>query len=170
LGCHSGGTVVFVYGTLTDPEQVSRLLGAYTFGPAAVCHGLQRVDGRYPTLVPGGRVGGRLVETAEIGRLDRYEGLDRGLYCRRSVPLTVRPASDRGTKREVDRTAFDVETAAVYIGDPNRVGVSEPTEWPGTGPFESRVSEYIAANEVRIETTASRSRSVRQATGLTTSP
>lgn len=73
-------SVVFVYGTLTEPANVSRLLDEYSFGPAAVCYGLERIDGRYPTLTPGERAVGQLLATPEIDRLDDYEGVDRGLY------------------------------------------------------------------------------------------
>jgi gamma-glutamylcyclotransferase (GGCT)/AIG2-like uncharacterized protein YtfP len=141
-------TVVFVYGTLTEPTRVSELLTAYTFGPSAICHGLQRVDGRYPTLVPGGQVSGRLLSTTELDRLDRYEGVDRGLYCRLSVPLarSVTAADESATE-----SAFDVDTAAVYVGEPTGLGV-DGVEWPGSGPFAQRVDEYIDRENVRIET------------------
>ena len=134
-------TVVFVYGTLTDREQVSTLLTEFTFGPSAVCHGLQRVDGRYPTLVPGGEVTGRLLSTPELDRLDRYEGVDRGLYHRFSVPV-------------VDEIAptVSVETATVYIAEPAGLGIDTAPDagWPGSGAFADRVADYLAAHPVRI--------------------
>ncbi|ATW88686.1 gamma-glutamyl AIG2-like cyclotransferase [Halohasta litchfieldiae] len=143
-------TVVFVYGTLTDPQQVSTLLDECRFGPPAVCHGLQRVDGRYPTLVPGEQVAGRLLATPEIDRLDGYEGVDRGLYCRCTVPVLMSPRAEKD-ETKVDGSMFDVDTAAVYIGAPNRVGVSEDVDWPGSGAFDHRVVDYIETNEVHIE-------------------
>lgn len=77
---------VFVYGTLTEPERVSSVLettrtdAADAFVGPATLEGLHRVDGRYPTLAPGGSVDGRLltVDETALARLDRYEGVDRG--------------------------------------------------------------------------------------------
>lgn len=135
--------VVFVYGTLTDPQQVSRLIAEYRFGPSAVCHGLRRVDGRYPTLVPGEQVAGRLLVTTELDRLDEYEGLDRGLYCRVSVPLVDPPAT-------ADSLTVDVDTVDLYIGHPTAVGVSEQSDWPETGSFKQCVKKYVEANNVKI--------------------
>jgi gamma-glutamylcyclotransferase (GGCT)/AIG2-like uncharacterized protein YtfP len=144
-------TVVFVYGTLTDRGQVSTLLDKYTFGPPAVCHGFRRVDGQYPTLVPGDQVAGRLVATPEIDRLDRYEGVDRGLYCRHSVPFVSASARVGNDETRMDKSTFVVDTAAVYVGDPSRVGVSEDVDWAESGPFDQVVADYIEANEVYIE-------------------
>jgi len=138
--------VVFVYGTLTDPQQVSRLLEEYRFGPSAVCHGLQRIDGRYPTLVPGGQVAGRLLVTNEVDRLDEYEGLDRGLYCRVSAPL-VDPHSLAADENRL----VAVDTAEIYIGNPTAIGVSKQTDWPEAGPFNHCVKQYVETNNIRIE-------------------
>ncbi|UWG49678.1 YtfP, gamma-glutamylcyclotransferase (GGCT)/AIG2-like family protein [Halalkaliarchaeum sp. AArc-CO] len=123
---------VFVYGTLTAPDRVGELLDSFVFVGAATLHGLHAVEGRYPTLAPGGRVAGRLLRTDEIERLDRYEGVDRGLYARVSVPV------------EDERIA----EAAVYVGDPERLDAD--VTWPGTGPFRDRVEEYLTTENVRI--------------------
>lgn len=139
-------TVVFVYGTLTDREQVSTLLTEFTFGPSAVCHGLQRVDGRYPTLVPGGEVTGRLLSTPELDRLDRYEGVDRGLYCRVRVPLE----SASSDVSDSDHSVFDIETAAVYVAEPSKVGVGPEVGWPEAEGFSQSVTTYLGTNSVRI--------------------
>ena len=130
---------VFVYGTLTAPDRVGELLDSFVFVGAATLQGLHAVEGQYPTLAPGGRVAGRLLRTDEIDRLDRYEGVDRGLYVRISVPV-------EGVRSD---------EAAVYVGDPQRLGVD--VEWPGTGPFRDRVAEYIATENVRIVHTPSNS-------------
>ncbi|ADJ13701.1 gamma-glutamylcyclotransferase family protein [Halalkalicoccus jeotgali] len=121
---------MFVYGTLTDPERVAELLDRYDLGPAATLHGLHRTEGRYPTLVPGGKCEGRLLETHEIDRLDAYEGVDSGLYTRVSIPVS------------------DGTNADCYVGDPDRLDVD--AEWPGTGSFAERVRSYLAAHEVEI--------------------
>lgn len=136
--------VVFVYGTLTDPDRLSAVLERYTLGPPAVCEGLQRVDGTYPTLAPGESVDGRLLATSELAQLDAYEGLDRGLYCRVSVPLSRTPDSDA-----VD-SAFQVDTAEVYVGNPSLLDVSDRIEWPASGPFEHRVRSYVESESVHI--------------------
>jgi len=145
-------TVVFVYGTLTDPEQVSTLLTEFTFGPSAVCHGLQRVDGRYPTLVPGGEVTGRLLSTPELDRLDRYEGVDSGLYCRVRVPVESARGSETNDadQNDADGSVFDVETAAVYVGDPSKLGVGPEVGWPDAEGFTQSVTAYLETHPVRI--------------------
>jgi len=125
--------LVFVYGTLTDPDRVAAVLDDWAFEGAAELSGLHRVDGEYPTLAPGGRVEGRLLRTDEVDRLDAYEGVDRGLYVRVAVPLEAR--SD--------------EAVAVYVGDPDRLGA--PAEWPGGGEFRTRVAKYVTTNDVKIQ-------------------
>ena len=131
----------FVYGTLTDDGQVANLLDSYRFVGDAVCVGLRRIDGRYPTLVPGDRVTGRLLATDETDRLDRYEGVDRGLYYRFSVPVV-----DEGD------SAVPAEAATVYIGEPAGLGIdpAADTGWPGSEAFTDRVGAYLASNPVRI--------------------
>ena len=121
---------VFVYGTLTDPVTAGRILDRYEFRGGAELDGLHRLDGEYPTLVPGGTYEGRILSTSERGTLDRYEGVERGLYVRRSLPL------DGG------------DSVDCYIGDPGALGV--PDEWPGSGSFPDRVERYLEANEVVV--------------------
>ncbi len=133
---------VFVYGTLTDRTQVARLLGpapetdrrsepSWQFLGEATVEGLHRVEGQYPTLLPGGSVDGRLlaVDDAGLDRLDRYEGVDQGLYVRVAVPLA-----------DTERTAW------TYVGDPSRLGVD--AEWPGDGSLSDRITSYLSANDV----------------------
>ena len=133
--------VVFVYGTLTDRERLSTVVDRYQFGPPAVCQGLRRVDGRYPTLAPGGQTSGRLIATSELDALDGYEGLDRGLYCRVSVPLSVDESTD---------PPFAAETAELYVGSPRLLGVADEVAWPTSGALEHQVTQYIESNPVRI--------------------
>lgn len=166
---------VFVYGTLTEPDTVGELLESFVFLAPATLHGLHAVDGRYPTLAPGGQVGGRLLRTEEVPILDRYEGVDRGLYIRIRIPLVDEASSRRrGTGADSDsdsesepapesisqsdsERASDAGTdpsdfraeAAVYVGDPDRLEAD--VSWPGSGPFESRVREYIATTDVWVE-------------------
>jgi len=120
--------LVFVYGTLTDRECADELLDDFSYAGTETLSGFHRVDGEYPTLAPGGSVGGRLLETDEIGRLDAYEGIDRGLYTRVPVPVEGAETPTR---------------AAVYVGDPDRLDVEAPVEWPGDGPFADRVRRYF---------------------------
>lgn len=121
---------LFVYGTLTDRTRVDALLDAYVVrGPARV-EGLHVAAGRYPTLLPGGAASGSLLRTDEVDRLDRYEGVDEGLYVR--VPL---PLAGGGT----------VET---YVGDPTALGVEG--DWPGEGPLSDRVRDYCARTGVVV--------------------
>ncbi|GAB3668443.1 gamma-glutamylcyclotransferase family protein [Halopiger thermotolerans] len=134
---------VFVYGTLTDPERVETVLdgrppAAYAFGGDAMLEGLHRVDGEYPTLAPGGTVDGRLLSVDEPGleRLDRYEGVDRGLYVRVSVPV------DDGDDR-----------AAVYVGEPARLGIDERVDWPTGDSFADRVRTFVTRHDVTVHRT-----------------
>lgn len=129
-------TEVFVYGTLTRPERVSRVLDSWAFGPDAVIDGLERVEGRYPTLIPGGSVAGRILETSEIGRLDTYEGVDRGLYVRVRIPWSNQPGA-----------------VLVYIGDPESLGADVEDAWPGDESFTDRVHAYLRSAEVSVRIT-----------------
>ncbi len=127
---------VFVYGTLTDRDRTAAVLGPDGFsdlGPARL-RGLRRVEGRYPTLAPGGSVDGRLLHTERLETLDRYEGVAAGLYTRVSVPV----AGDEGR-------------ASVYVGDPDRLAPAEGFEWPGEGSFEERVERDVRENRVVVE-------------------
>lgn len=126
---------VFVYGTLTDPRRVASVVDSYVFVGPAVCEGLRPVEGRYPTLAPGGEVAGRLLRTAEIDALDRYEGVDEGLYVRVSLPY-------RGSNSAP-------ETVEAYVGDPGRLGV-EGVDWPGDGPLAERVARHVEDAGVRV--------------------
>ncbi len=120
----------FVYGTLTDSETAASLLDSFEYRGKATLSGLRRVDGKYPTLLPGGSVTGRILETDEVATLDSYEGVDQGLYVRVSVP------------RE------NGETIETYVGDPGLLGVS--AEWPGDEPFGQRVRAFLAETDVRV--------------------
>jgi gamma-glutamylcyclotransferase (GGCT)/AIG2-like uncharacterized protein YtfP len=125
----------FVYGTLTDPERVAAVVDSYAFLGPAVIDGLHPVQGRYPTLAPGGRTGGRLLRVDDADALDRYEGVESGLYVRVAVPF-------RGDERE------DV---AVYVGDPDRLGAD--ATWPGSGAFRKRVGRYVTEEGVVVRPT-----------------
>ncbi|WP_436925286.1 gamma-glutamylcyclotransferase family protein [Halosimplex amylolyticum] len=127
---------VFVYGTLTDPARAKAVLDDFTYRAPAVLDGLHRVDGEYPTLAPGGSVGGRVLRTDDRAALDRYEGVESGLYVRVTVPLADGDGDE--TPSDSDRP---VET---YVGDPQRLDA--PVEWPGEGPFAERVRSYVAGD------------------------
>ncbi|WP_226007899.1 gamma-glutamylcyclotransferase family protein [Natrinema salinisoli] len=126
---------VFVYGTLTEPERVSSVLettrstAADAFVGPATLEGLHRVDGRYPTLAPGGSVDGRLltVDETALARLDRYEGVDRGLYVRIEVPAA---------------TEITGEPCWIYVGDPDELEVD--VTWPGDGQLRDRVRRFVS--------------------------
>ena len=122
---------LFVYGTLTDHATALAVLEEYEYGGPAQLVGLHRIDGRYPTLAPGGTTAGRILRTPDIQRLDAYEGVDRGLYCRQTVPR-----------------AADTGTVDCYVGDP--AALSAPVSWPGDGTFPERVERYCAENDVVV--------------------
>lgn len=129
-------TPVFVYGTLTDSRRVESILDDWRFDGGAVLEGLQRVEGRYPALAPGGRTEGRLLVTPQLEALDAYEGVDTGLYVRVGVPLE---GGDR---------------AWVYVGDPDRLDAA--ADWPGEGPFADQVRRHLDIASVRVRRTANR--------------
>jgi gamma-glutamylcyclotransferase (GGCT)/AIG2-like uncharacterized protein YtfP len=129
--------LVFVYGTLVEPDRVDSILDEWQYVGDAVLEGLHRVEGTYPTLAPGGRAAGRLLRTDELDRLDAYEGVESGSYVRVSVPR-----NDGGTP------------IAVYVGDPDRLGAA--ADWPGDGPFGSRVRAYVEDGEVSIHPVSDR--------------
>ncbi|TKX68596.1 gamma-glutamylcyclotransferase family protein [Halorubrum sp. GN11GM_10-3_MGM] len=128
---------VFVYGTLTEPERVAAVADSFVFVGPATLTGLQLVEGRYPTLAPGGETAGRLLRTEAVDALDAYEDVDGGLYVREPVPL--------------DAPADYPETAAVYVGDPERLDAD--ATWPGSGPFADRVRSVLDERDVRVRLT-----------------
>ncbi|ELZ58566.1 MULTISPECIES: gamma-glutamylcyclotransferase family protein [Halorubrum] len=128
---------VFVYGTLTEPERVAEVLDSFVFVGPATLTGLSLVEGRYPTLAPGGETAGRLLRTEAVDALDAYENVDDGLYVRERVPL--------------DAPADHPDTAAVYVGDPDRLDAD--ATWPGSGPFADRVRSVLDERDVRVRLT-----------------
>jgi gamma-glutamylcyclotransferase (GGCT)/AIG2-like uncharacterized protein YtfP len=128
---------VFVYGTLTDRERAGEVLGEFDFVGDAILEGLHRVEGTYPTLTPGGSVEGRLLNTPEIDRLDRYENVERELYVRVAVSIVDAPTESN-----------ESGTVAVYVGDP--AARDARTEWPGEGSFASRVERYVRERAVTV--------------------
>ncbi|WP_440988634.1 gamma-glutamylcyclotransferase family protein [Haloarchaeobius baliensis] len=128
---------VFVYGTLTDAERVDELLHDWSFGPDAVLRGAHRVDGRYPTLAPGGETAGRLLRTPETAALDSYEGVDRGLYRR----VAVRRRDGEGAP------------VHVYVGAPAELGVADATaDWPDDPPTLGALAELVATECIVVPT------------------
>lgn len=132
---------VFVYGTLTDPAKVSRVVSEFEFRGEAVLDGLHRVEGEYPTLAPGRTVTGRVLRTTEVERLDAYEGVETDLYVRVSVPWAD-AEGDAGTESTVE----------LYVGDPDALDAR--AEWPETeaetGTFPERVRRFLRENEVVV--------------------
>jgi gamma-glutamylcyclotransferase (GGCT)/AIG2-like uncharacterized protein YtfP len=124
----------FVYGTLTEPARVAEVVESFVFVGAARLDGLHAVEGRYPTLAPGGSTAGRLLRTDDVAALDAYEGVDDGLYVRVAVP--------------VEGGEDDPDEVAVYVGDPGRLDA--PAAWPGEGDLESRVAAYVARERVVV--------------------
>ncbi|MDS0475362.1 gamma-glutamylcyclotransferase family protein [Natrinema sp. 1APR25-10V2] len=135
--------LVFVYGTLTEPERVATVLGhgpadaAEAFVGRATLEGLHRVEGRYPTLAPAGSVAGRLlaVDEAGLSTLDEYEGVEAGLYARVEVPV------------EGVFDGFD-ERCWVYVGDPDRLDAD--VTWPGDGSFRDRVRRVVSERDAVV--------------------
>ena len=125
----------FVYGTLTDPERARAVLDSFVYVGSATLSGLHLVEGRYPTLAPGGETAGRLLRTDDVAALDAYERVEDGLYVRIAVPLEADEAHP--------------ETAIVYVGDPDRLDAD--ATWPGSGPFPKRVRAYLDTSNIRVQ-------------------
>jgi len=128
---------IFVYGTLTEPERVAEVADSFVFVGPATLDGLRLVEGRYPTLAPGGETAGRLLRTEAVDALDAYEDVEGGLYVRETVPL--------------DAPDDYPEAAAVYVGDPDRLDAD--ATWPGSGPFAARVRSTLDERDVRVRLT-----------------
>lgn len=133
-------TTVFVYGTLTEPDTAVAVLPAFEFVGSATLEGLHRVEGHYPTLAPGGAVSGRLLRTEHVDALDRYEGVQQGLYARVSVP------TDGGEDLATAGEEPSEETVETYVGDPDRLGTD--VCWPGEESFPACVREYVRERDV----------------------
>ena len=110
---------VFVYGTLTEPDAVAEVVDSFVFVGPATLDGLRLVEGRYPTLAPGGETAGRLLRTEAVEALDAPAG--------------------------------HPDTAAVYVGDPDRLDAD--ATWPGDGPFAERVRSVLDDRDVRVRLT-----------------
>lgn len=84
---------LFVYGTLMRRSERGNLLGDLRRRPARVLGALFDLPAGYPALTSGQRtVFGELVEGVDdrlLDILDRYEGVDEGLYERRLVEVRV---------------------------------------------------------------------------------
>ncbi|PCR92713.1 gamma-glutamylcyclotransferase family protein [Natrinema ejinorense] len=142
--------LVFVYGTLTDPARVTAVLeleppaAADRFVGNATLEGLHRVDGRYPTLAPGGSVDGRLlaVDETELAALDRYEGVENGLYVRVAVPVAAVDDGGEGVA--------EGDQCWAYVGKPDRLDVD--ATWPGGGSFRERVRSVVSRTGIAVRT------------------
>lgn len=178
---------VFVYGTLTNPARAETVLGdatraggrnepiEYEFAGEATLEGFHRVEGEYPTLVPGGSVDGRVLEVDERGlaALDAYEGVDQGLYVRAALPRVDHPGGELTeglTVVDDHETTVTVESDSegtqetdaenvvwAYIGDPNRLGIDGEGEddayWSGSEPFRERVRQHLTRETVIVRIT-----------------
>ncbi|QLG63764.1 gamma-glutamylcyclotransferase family protein [Halorarum salinum] len=101
----------------------------------------------------GPDVAGRLLRTNEVDALDAYEGVEDGLYVRVSVPVVDETAGSRTTGHEAgasrsDGAAEGAGEAAVYVGDPDRLGA--PAAWPGDGPLRERVERVLRERPVEV--------------------
>ena len=97
----SGRLPLFVYGTLQAGGPQGALLAGLDRRPAWIRGLLYGLPAGYPAVVLGGdgRVHGELVDPPDdrlLGLLDRYEGVDEGLYarvrCDVQLGLRVEPA------------------------------------------------------------------------------
>jgi gamma-glutamylcyclotransferase (GGCT)/AIG2-like uncharacterized protein YtfP len=117
-GQTSTGKHLFVYGSLTDPRTVDRVLGHAHRGERfrARLAGYQRVQHAaygYPFLVArdGAEVEGVLLMdlgARELEILDAYEEVDQGLYVRAPVEVEVWGCGPRSAHMQVE----------TYVGGP----------------------------------------------------
>jgi len=152
--------LVFVYGTLTDPSRATAVLGDHNGNDShshsrpryhghATLEGLHRVDGQYPTLAPGGCVGGRLLAVSDegLGALDAYEGVEGGLYTRVQVPIRSACGDERSST--VPASESPPGHAWVYVGNPDRLGLGDIIDW-GPVPFSQAVRDTVRDQNVVI--------------------
>jgi gamma-glutamylcyclotransferase (GGCT)/AIG2-like uncharacterized protein YtfP len=117
-GHSSKASHLFVYGSLTDPRTVDRVLGHAHRGERlrARLLGYERVQHAgygYPFLLAraGGRVEGILLMDlglADLDRLDAYEQVDQGFYTRTGVEVEAFGCGPRAAHLQVE----------TYIGGP----------------------------------------------------
>lgn len=86
---------LFVYGTLRSGGPAAKLLGGLSRAPARARGVLYRMPAGYPALRPSAEawVDGELVDppgTVRMGLVDRYEGVDEGLYRRARMVVECR--------------------------------------------------------------------------------
>lgn len=86
---------LFVYGTLRTGGPAAKLLGGLGRAPARARGVLYRMPAGYPALRPSTEswVDGELVDppgTVRMGLVDRYEGVDEGLYRRARMVVECR--------------------------------------------------------------------------------
>ena len=86
---------LFVYGTLRAGGAASALLNGLGRAPARARGVLYRMPAGYPALAPSSEhwVDGELVDppgTTRLGLVDRYEGVDEGLYRRAAMVIECR--------------------------------------------------------------------------------
>jgi len=145
---------IFVYGTLTEHSTAASVLEEFRYEGRAVLEGLHRVEGRYPTLLPGGEVEGQLLVTEDVHALDGYEGVDDGLYARVSLPADgdrELPGGEEPAPAGDEAGSEGEKAVQTYVGNPARLGVAD--EWPGEGPFASRVRAYVNENQILVRKT-----------------
>lgn len=64
----------FVYGTLTDSDTAASILDSFEYRGTATLQGLHRVDGEYPTLLPGGSVETYVGNPERLGISETWPG------------------------------------------------------------------------------------------------
>lgn len=142
---------VFVYGTLLDPHRALAVVSDATFGADATLDGLHAVEGEYPTLAPGGSVGGQLLHTEQIDALDRYEGVERSRSERDARRAAERnDGVDDGLYVRVAVPTDDGREVQLYVGDPERLDSEEAVGWPGDGSLRERVERYLDGEDVVV--------------------
>ncbi len=117
---------LFVYGTLQDPRRVRAVLGPearWRVLGAGTIRGVLYDVGPYPALrrsdSPRDVVPGRLLELDDEGlliALDRYEGVDAGLYLRERV--------------EVCLAGGEQQSGWVYVYNRSVAGLRRIAQWP----------------------------------------
>jgi gamma-glutamylaminecyclotransferase len=116
---------LFVYGTLKDPHRMAAVVGPHVHMRvvgAGTVRGVLYDAGEYPALKlsasAGDVVRGQLLELddAALPRLDRYEGVDSGLYVRQACDVR----DDDGR----------VRAAWVYVYNRSVAALRRIAEWP----------------------------------------
>lgn len=125
--------LLFVYGTLMQGQPLEGYLAALSPRPARTKGHLFRLPAGYPALAPhesGDWVQGELVSLPSLARLtvlDMVEGVDKGLFSRRKIPVDFQGQSHHVWAYVMTRSKIEaIGGRPIPSGDWRKVSFSSP--------------------------------------------